>query len=192
MSLQIINLSKSFEDKIIFDNFSYGFQDKGLYIISGDSGKGKTTLLRIIAGLDKSYKGTVTGGGNVSYLFQEYRLFPNLNLIDNVLSISFESYTDREKRKTADLLLSLGFSKDDFDLMPDELSGGMKQRVSFARAILYEAPVLLLDEPTKELDSALKEQILKIIIKESEKRLVIFVTHDEDSLAIVNSEKIIL
>ena len=83
MSLKIKNLSKSFGRKAIFDNFSFDFCDTGVYIISGERGKGKTTLLRIIAGLDKSYSGEIKGGGieNVSFAFQEYRLFPNLSAI---------------------------------------------------------------------------------------------------------------
>ena len=125
-------------------------------------------------------------------MFQEYRLFPNLNLIDNVLLTSFDVYNDYDKAKTENLLLNLGFSKNDLVLMPNELSGGMKQRVSFARAILHASPVLLLDEPTKELDSALKDEIIKIIVKESENRLVIVVTHDDDCFKINNSVRISL
>ena len=180
MSLEIKSLSKSFEGTVIFDNFSYSFPKTGLFVITGESGRGKTTLLRIISGLDKNYSGEVNINGNVSYLFQEYRLFPNLSLIDNILYTSFDTFNEADKEKTEDLLSELGFSKEDFNLHVDELSGGMKQRTAFARAILRECPVLLLDEPTKELDQSLKEKVVDIIKKEAKKRLVLFVTHDED------------
>ena len=81
MSLEIIDLSKSFGERAVLDSFSYKFDQTGLYVIAGESGIGKTTLLRIIAGLDKDYSGSVVGGGidNVSFMFQEYRLFPSLS-----------------------------------------------------------------------------------------------------------------
>ena len=80
MSLTLNDISKSYENKVIFKNFSYTFSDTGIYAVVGDSGVGKTTLLRIIAGLDTAYEGEILGGGveNVSFAFQEYRLFPNL------------------------------------------------------------------------------------------------------------------
>ena len=85
--LEIKNLSKSFDDKILFKNFSYSFSDRGIYAVVGESGIGKTTLLRMIAGLDKDYDGEIIGGGigKVSFAFQEYRLFPWLSAIDNVI-----------------------------------------------------------------------------------------------------------
>ena len=91
MSLTIKNLNKSFESKQIITDFSYDFDSKGLYVIIGESGIGKTTLLRIIAGLDKDYGGDVLGGGigKVSFVFQEHRLFPTVSAIDNVIFASF-------------------------------------------------------------------------------------------------------
>ena len=91
MSLKIKNLFKSFEEKTIFRDFTYYFQETGVYALRGESGVGKTTLLRIIAGLDKKYYGTVSGGGakHVSFCFQEHRLFSHLSAFDNVLKIAF-------------------------------------------------------------------------------------------------------
>ena len=179
MSLIIKELSKSFEDKIIFKNFSYTFPDVGIFSITGKSGIGKTTLLRIIAGLDTKYQGRITGAGfkNVSYAFQEYRLFPNLTAIQNA-AVANGASADRAR----ELLFMLGFREDEFNLYPDQLSGGMKQRVSLARALLKEAPVLLLDEPHKELNSELCAKVTGIIKSEGEKRLVIFTTHDEEAI----------
>jgi NitT/TauT family transport system ATP-binding protein len=178
MSININNLYKSFGDKVIFGDFSYNFASTGIYVLRADSGAGKTTLLRIIAGLDTDFSGNIIGGGtpNVSFAFQEYRLFPNLNALENVMIASKdESESDLLYAKM--LLQRMGFSEKDSQLLPSELSGGMKQRVSLARAFLKNASVLLLDEPTKELDEDLVDTVLSIIKEEGERKLVILVSH---------------
>ena len=192
MSLKIKNLAKRFENKMIFDDFSYDFEDKGIYALSGGSGSGKTTLLRIIAGLDKKYDGEIVGGGNknVSFCFQEYRLFPTLTSIENITEVSFSKASEQDIQKAESLLLNLGFSKNDMKLFPDELSGGMKQRVNFARSVLKNSPILILDEPTKELDEVLVEKILDIMSEESKKRLVIFTTHKPEEISMLNAKEI--
>lgn len=183
MSLKIVNLSKKFGKKTIFDGFSYKFSDFGIYAITGESGRGKTTLLRLISGLDRKFEGEISGGDfdNVSVSFQEYRLFPQLSVIENVTEVSGVSVSEAEK-----LLLRLGFSAEDLKLLPGELSGGMKQRVSLARAFLKKSPILLLDEPTKELDDALKATLYSIIKEESKMRLVIFVSHNRADIEFLN------
>ena len=187
MILSITNLKKAFGEKKIFEDFNYHFNEKGLYIITGESGVGKTTLLRIICGLDENYDGCVLGGGfkNTSYAFQDHRLFPQLSLIKNLTEI-FDFNTDETNRISKEILIKLGFTEKDFHLLPSELSGGMKQRVSIARAMLKNAPILLLDEPTKELDEALREKVISLIEEESKKRLVIMVTHNETEIASLN------
>ena len=191
MSLRIKNLSKSFGKRTVLSDFSYDFDDKGVYILRGESGIGKTTLLRIIAGLDKSYIGEIVGGGisNVSFAFQEYRLFPELSALDNVMIASVEN-DDSDRLRAVSLLTELGFTGDDMRLLPSELSGGMKQRVSLARAFLKKAPLLLLDEPTKELDPALCERVCEIIKKIAEERLVILVTHKENDVTLLGGKQI--
>ena len=183
MALSIKSLKKSFGEKSIFKDFSYEFSDNGIYIISGDSGSGKTTLLRIISGLDKEYSGDVFGGGfdNVSYSFQEYRLFPMLTALKN-LTVVFDEPSDDDILSARKLLSRLKFTEADMALYPRTLSGGMKQRVSFARAVLKKSPVLILDEPTKELDSEICRIIKEIIIKEGKKRLVLLVTHRAEDI----------
>jgi len=179
MSLSIQNLYKSFGDKNIFSDFSYEFSDKGIYALRGESGIGKTTLLRMISGLDNDYYGSILGGGasNVSFAFQEYRLFSNLNAIENVM-IASKDESPNDLLYAKHLLERLGFSENDMELFPAELSGGMKQRVSLARAFLKKSPILLLDEPTKELDKELVDTVLELIRAEGKKRLVVLVSHD--------------
>ena len=184
MSLIIKNLTKMFDDKTIIDNLSYEFPDHGVVAITGESGIGKTTLLRIISGLEKSYDGEVLGGGfsNVSFAFQEYRLFSNLSALDNIIFAISDTKNEAVVKKANEMLLSLGLKENDFDLFPDELSGGMKQRVSLARAFLKDAPILLLDEPTKELDKENITLLTGVIQKISEVRLVVIVTHSLEDI----------
>ena len=191
MSLEIKNLTKRFGKKTIISELSYRFSDKGLYILRGKSGIGKTTLLRIIAGLDKDYSGEVIDGGveRISFAFQEYRLFPQLSALENVM-IASKNINDVDKIKAKDLLTQLGFLPEDMQLLPSELSGGMKQRVSLARAFMKNAPVILLDEPTKELDAALCRQVCEMIKKIARDKLVILVTHRDDDLSLLDGELI--
>lgn len=181
MSLEIKSLNKFFGEKIVIKDFSYSFSDKGAYLIYGKSGVGKTTLLRLICGLDKDYTGTIIGGGieNVSFAFQEYRLFPQLSALDNLLVAAFENPTEENREEALLLLESLGISREESSLLPDALSGGMKHRVSLARAFLVKRPILLLDEPTKELNEELCRDVRKMIASFSKERLVILVSHSE-------------
>ena len=179
MVLKLNSISKRFGERVILDGFSYTFGKSGLYFILGESGAGKTTLLRIIAGLDADFSGMVENGGiaNVSFMFQEYRLFPTLSSLKNAAIASKVADTDGAKN----LLTRLGFSEDDMKKKPRELSGGMKQRVAFARAVLKNAPILILDEPTKELDSETVSVMLNVIAEQARERVVIVVTHDDVS-----------
>ena len=178
MGITIKNLTKAFEGNIVIDNLSFSLPSFGLFRIGGASGVGKTTLLRIIAGLDKEYSGEVVGVGSTSFAFQEYRLFPWLSAIDNIAVASFEDTSTIQKKESEKILLRLGFNESEAHLRPSQLSGGMKQRVSLARAFMRKSDVLILDEPTKELDLKLIEVVKELICEASQDRLVIIVTHD--------------
>lgn len=192
MTLRIKNLSKSYGEKHLFSDFSYDFPERGICIITGASGIGKTTLLRMITGLDTEYSGEIENGGigKISYMFQEYRLFPTLSALKNVVAVTNETKEDESCAR--DLLTRLGFTSEDLGKKPHELSGGMKQRVAFARAVIKSAPILILDEPTKELDELSVNEMTKIIRSEGEKRLVLIVTHDDISKISENYTKITL
>ena len=179
MGIRVANLTKSFGDSIVIENLSFALPDRGLFRISGPSGVGKTTLLRMIAGLDTDYIGSIENGGisNTSFMFQEYRIFPTLSALKN----AGISQNTGDNASAYNLLSYLGFKPEDMKKKPRELSGGMKQRVAFVRALLKDSPILILDEPTKELDSNTVDAMLEIIRCEAQRRLVIIVTHDDIS-----------
>ena len=172
------NITKRFGSEIVIDNFTCDFMPDTLYLINGASGRGKTTLLRILAGLDRNFSGILDIRGKCSVMFQEHRLFPSLSAVDNILELSFEKKDPALTDMTMSTLSSLGFSPEDMKKYPDELSGGMKQRISFARALLFKSDILILDEPFKELDENLRSVISDIILDESKHRTVIVSTHE--------------
>lgn len=177
--LELKNISYSYTNsaggrKPVLDKFNYEFNDTGLYVLVGRSGCGKSTLLNIISGLAVSESGEVCKSGKVSYMFQEACLFPWLTATENVNIVL------GGKKETLDIakkmLTDVGLGKN-LSSFPDELSGGMKQWVSFSRAMVYNGDIILLDEPFGGLD---KENAVKMIgfIKEAAKHaLVITVTH---------------
>ncbi len=192
--ITISDLTKRFGEQIVFENFSYAFPETGLYCLMGESGRGKTTLLRIIAGLDKDYRGEVTSLPRVSYLFQDKRLFPTLTTLDNLMIVCHAKGDEKAAfaARAKALLLRLNIAEDDFLKKPAQLSGGMQQRVAIARAVLFDAPVLLLDEPSKELDEQNIQVLREIIREESEKRLVIAVSHHEDDIQVTEAHRVSL
>ena len=194
MSLNVKNLSKSFGEKTIFSNFSFDFEETGIYVITGASGIGKTTFLRMIAGLDNNYTGEIYNGGrkNVTFAFQEYRLFPTLTALENAVIPNGDIKNISLVQEAKEMLTLLGFSESDLMLYPRELSGGMKQRVSLVRAFLRKSPIVLLDEPTKELNLQIVQSLYTLIRNEAERRLVIIVSHHSEDVKNLNAKEIIL
>ena len=180
MSIIISSLSKSFGGRTVLEGLSLELPERGTVVISGGSGVGKTTLLRIIAGLDKKYGGSLLGmpEGGVSYAFQEHRLFPGITTLENVALVFPDEKSEVAIATASEMLDRLGIGKEEQALFPSELSGGMRQRVSLARAFVKKAPILILDEPFKELDPSLVDRVAEIIEKEARERLVLLVTHE--------------
>lgn len=186
------NLTIAYGEKTVIYSLDYQFPERGIVVVKGASGTGKTTLLRIISGLEKNFNGELITPENfrVALAFQEYRLFDSLTALKNLTEVLFEKATPEDVSRCLSMLRRLGISESDASLLPRELSGGMKQRVSLARAFLSEADALLLDEPTKELDAAHVASVLEVIKEQSERRLVILVTHRESDLSAL-SENIV-
>lgn len=184
MNIIIKNLNKSYGSEKIFENFNLELTDSKVNCIIGQSGCGKSTLLNILSNLISIDSGEILGmkKGDISYIFQEDRLIEWLTIEEN-LKLALKSYfTNDTLNKKIDSMLSM------LDIMhvkfkyPNELSGGMRQRVNIARAFGKTSNVILMDEPFKSLDYKLKYSIIdkfKEILLE-EKRMVILVTHDVD------------
>lgn len=177
------NLTCSYEQKAIFENFSVTFEQGKINVILGGSGVGKTTLLNAIAGI-KTYEGQIEGcEGGVSYIFQKDRLIPSISVYKNLDLILKDVIKDKTERKkmieqTADELEISDVLKS----LPSKISGGQAQRVSMARAFLYPSDVMLLDEPFKALDTALKTRLIKqfAALQTKKQKTVVFVTHAID------------
>ena len=165
----------------VFRDLTLTFPEKRLTIITGPSGCGKTTCLRLLAGLLRPTSGTVRcDTSNLSYLFQDASLLPWLNARDNVnLVLS-------DRKRTLPVAVSwlekvgLGEAGEQY---PEELSGGMKQRVALARALCTNATLLLLDEPMRGMDPALRTDMMSLIRREREGKTTILVTHDPDDIS---------
>lgn len=177
MSVTLTDVRKRFEGKSVLCGFSHTFPDRSLTALTGPSGVGKTTLLRLVAGLEKPDGGTVRidGGGKISMVFQEDRLLPRRTALENVAAV-----TDRENAER--WLAAVGLA-DAADLLPDEMSGGMKRRAAVARALAFGGDILLLDEPFSGLDPTLRESVFGLISKAAENACVILVTHDAEEAA---------
>lgn len=177
------NLTCSYEQKTIFDNFDVTFEQGKINVILGGSGVGKTTLLNAIAGI-KSYEGQIEGcEGGVSYIFQKDRLIPSISVYKNLDLILKGVVKDKAERKR--MVEQTAVDLEIFDVLkslPSEISGGQAQRVSMARAFLYPSDVMLLDEPFKALDTALKTRLIKqfAALQEKKNKTVVFVTHAID------------
>ena len=174
--MKIEHLSFSFEDKRIFDDFNLEIEDGHITALMAPSGSGKTTLLRLIAGLLKPQNGTIdTNGRSVGIMFQEPRLFGQLTAMQNVMLV----IRDKSKKTHRALQLLEAFNlADAADKYPEELSGGMAKRVSLARAIAYDADILLLDEPFSALDQDTKKSVMRTVKQYLAGKTVLFVTHD--------------
>ena len=169
--LSIDNLSLKYEKNTVIDSLSYNFDIGKVTAILGDSGIGKTSLLNLLAGLTKASEGSVTNRfDRISYIFQEPRLFPWMTALDNVSEVS-----DEDTAKRYLILMGLG---SDLDKYPSELSGGMKQRVSIARALAYSPDLILMDEPFRGLDPDRRREVSDTVFRELDGKTVIMVTHD--------------
>ena len=175
--MKIHNLHFSFEDTTIFDGLNLEFPDGKITAVMAPSGKGKSTLLRLIAGLLTPSQGSIdTNGHSVGIMFQEPRLFGQLTVLQNVMLVIKK---DKNKQVRAmELLVAFGVA-DAADKYPEELSGGMAKRVSLARAIAYNPDILLLDEPFSALDVQTREEVMRKTRQLLAAKTVILVTHDQ-------------
>ena len=188
--IKLNNVSFFYAEKQVFKDLNYTFPNKGIFAIMGESGEGKTTLLRLLGGLEKPAAGNIEATyKKVAVAFQEPRLLPWLNCENNLNFV-----LSKEKQATDLAAMSLR----DFELeecakaMPNALSGGMKQRLSLARALAVKADLLLLDEPFSALDAALRERIAPLVKSANPNGLTVIVTHDKRDAELLGAEILLL
>ena len=197
MRLQLRGISKTFDGKTVVDNVSADFGDARSVVFIGPSGGGKSTLLRIIAGLETPDTGTVAlDGASVDFsnaanlrahrqklgvVFQAFNLFPHLTALENI-TLALEKvhgHSADAARSIALETLARFRLADHANKKPSELSGGQKQRVAIARAIAVQPRILVFDEPTSALDPEMTAEVLESIEQlKQEGRHFILVTHE--------------
>jgi len=182
--IKLIDLDFSYHNHSVFESLNLEFESEAIHIIMGHSGCGKTTLLNLLATLLTPQRGIIEGIANkrVSYIFQEPRLLPWRTVLDNIKLTLNTVENEQDKQYLAlDIIRKVGLSRFK-DSYPSQLSGGMKQRVSMARAFAYPSDLILLDEPFQNLDFKLKEELSQLFqcLWDADKRTVVCVTHDVD------------
>ncbi|MCM1557094.1 MAG: ABC transporter ATP-binding protein [Anaeroplasma bactoclasticum] len=186
--IKLYEVCKRYDEKVIFDHFNLEFPKDKITCILGESGVGKTTLLNMISGLT-SYNGKIEVDGKISYIFQEPRLILSLTVKEN-LKFTSPEVTDEQ---IDEILLRLEIL-DKKDTYPAKLSGGEAQRVSIARAFLFDAPIILMDEPFSSLDLSLKYKLISYFsnLWNANKKTVVFVTHDIDEAVLLAEDILVL
>ncbi|SEI58237.1 amino acid ABC transporter ATP-binding protein [Streptococcus equinus] len=191
--LELKNISKQFGQKKIFDQFNLTIEDGKILSLVGPSGGGKTTLLRMLAGLETIDSGEIIYNGEVvpidhlenlnllGFVFQDFQLFPHLSVLDNLILSPVKTMgmsKEEAKEKALGLLKRLGLGEH-VGAYPYSLSGGQKQRVALARAMMIDPQIIGYDEPTSALDPELRQEVEKLILQNREAGMTqIVVTHD--------------
>lgn len=191
--LELKQISKRFGDKKILSDFNLLVPEKQIVAIVGPSGGGKTTLLRMLAGLETIDSGQIIYNGEnlpldalekrslLGFVFQDFQLFPHLSVMENLIlsPIKTMNVTKEEATKKAMSLLERLGLENHADAYPFSLSGGQKQRVALARAMMIDPEIIGYDEPTSALDPELRLEVEKLILQNRELGMTqIVVTHD--------------
>jgi sulfonate transport system ATP-binding protein len=172
--------AKNFADRQVLRGIDFALGDGEVLAIVGRSGVGKTTLLRLIAGLDHAFTGRIDVEGPIGMVFQEPRLLPWRRTIENVaLALPGSPRLPDNVRRAADALAQVGLAGE-ADTFPRALSGGMARRVALARALVIRPRLMLLDEPFASLDEATADQLRQMVAElwQQHRVSVVLVTHD--------------
>ena len=179
--LEIKNLKKSFGDNVVLKDISLNVEKGEVLSIIGPSGSGKSTLLRCITGLEEEDSGVINFDGTFGLVFQNFNLFPHHSVMKNITNAPLRVQKrdkDEVNEHARDLLKKMGL-EDKENAYPCELSGGLQQRVSIARALAMNPDILFFDEPTSALDPELTGEILTVIKQlAAEHMTMVIVTHE--------------
>lgn len=193
--MKLTSINKSYGDLQVLKDFNLTVPESAITCLLGPSGCGKTTILNIIADLI-DYQGNIERvEQGISYIFQHNRLLPNLNVQDNLEYVLSAVEKDKAKRiQSIDKILKTVELDKWRKYYPSQLSGGMQQRVSMARAFIYPSQLLLMDEPFKGLDILLKKKLIEAFLHlwRTDNKTVVFVTHDVDEALLLSNKLVLL
>ena len=206
MSIEVSHVGKRFGDFVALDDVTVSIPTGQLTALLGPSGGGKSTLLRIIAGLDQADEGTVEIEGtdatflppqkrNVGFVFQHYAAFKHMTVRRNVsFGLEIRRRPKDEVRRRVDELLELVHLEQFADRLPSQLSGGQRQRMALARALAVEPTVLLLDEPFGALDAKVRKELRDWLrrLHDEVRVTTVFVTHDQEEALEVADEIVVI
>lgn len=193
-AVSVIGISKRFGQATVLDNINFEVSEGEIVVLLGASGSGKTTILRIIAGLEMPYTGRIVLHGKdvtelparergTGVIFQSYALFPKMTVAKNIgYGLRLRRKPRKEIRKKIDELIELVHLEEHRDKYPSQLSGGQQQRVAIARALAYKPEVLLFDEPFGALDAQIRTRLrreIRLLLKQINVPSI-FITHDQE------------
>ena len=186
--MKIQHLCKSFDGKVVLDYVSLTLESGGTACLMAPSGRGKTTLLRCIAGLETPDSGQITDlPERIAYVFQEDRLCDGFSAVDNIRLVTGKALGEGEIRRHLEELGLAG----SLDQPVRELSGGMRRRVVISRAVCFGADLLLLDEPFKGQDDEARQQTADYILRHRGAAAILCVTHDREDAAALGGADIV-
>jgi polar amino acid transport system ATP-binding protein len=192
--LKITNATKSFGNNVIIKDVNFSLNPGQIVALAGPSGSGKSTLLRCIQGLEKLDNGIIEHKVSTGFVFQDFQLFPHLNVLQNVmyaLKVSKKINHEEAQKKAKETLKKLGMQSA-YAKMPNQLSGGQRQRTAIARALVLEPDLLLCDEPTSGLDGLSSKNVAELFtILKSQGVTMLIASHDLDFIGTI-SERIIV
>lgn len=178
MDIRIERLCKRYGDTVLFQDFTMTLEQGRTYVLTGASGKGKTTLLHMLLGLVQPDSGTVTKNVRYSAVFQENRLLPMQTAIENLNFIAKKG----TKKTTLTALLTEILPQDSLEKPIEQLSGGMQRRVAIAGALLAESDCVIMDEPFTGLDEQTVKTVLAFIYRHLNGRTLLLSTHQPEVL----------
>ena len=206
--LKNVTFKYSDSNKVVLEDITLGINNGEFLCVLGKSGCGKSTLLKLFAGLLFPTEGKISFRGEEikkasierGVVFQDYGLFPWMSAGNNLMLALRQKYNDVEKAKLKDIayeyLRKVGLDISTYNMLPKQLSGGMKQRVAIAQALCVNTDVLLMDEPFGALDAVtrakLQDMVKELFAKSEIKKTVVFITHDVDEALLLADRIIVL